>query len=345
MFNIPRRTFFILLFVVLMIMLQGLFLRGLIVKEFQYYFEGEREAFARLAASDLEVKYLLSRKAESVIKRSGNILLGWSIVMACLATTAVFFVSLKTSGSKGKTGRAPATGSNARPNEGPPVQVKREANPLPGTGAEMTVRSGNVVSAVAGEEEPETEPDELLVLIDEDLRTLPVDPDRLGKIVKGLEELAKAQAVRNTLQKQPIELAQCLNSIIEQTRASVQEREITFHLECDSGLSPSMDIGCLKQIMTNLLDNAVKAVNKEGTVWVSATAEGGQVLFSIKDTGTGIRRKDLPHIFERFYRASGNGLGLGLTIVKELVDACAGTIEVQTARGKGSTFTVRLPMS
>jgi two-component system phosphate regulon sensor histidine kinase PhoR len=80
-------------------------------------------------------------------------------------------------------------------------------------------------------------------------------------------------------------------------------------------------------------------------VTVSASEKGDQIEFAVRDTGCGIRRKALPHIFERFYRGSGDGIGLGLTIVKELVDACEGTIAVQSIRGKGSVFTVSIPRS
>ena len=66
-------------------------------------------------------------------------------------------------------------------------------------------------------------------------------------------------------------------------------------------------------------------------------------MFSVRDTGTGIRRSHLSHIYERFFRGMGNGVGLGLSIVKELVDARGGKIEVQTETGKGTTFTVYIP--
>jgi signal transduction histidine kinase len=187
------------------------------------------------------------------------------------------------------------------------------------------------------EEEPEAVPD------DEDMRPLAGDADRITKIVKGMEELAKAQALRSSLHKQPLEVSQFLNTIIEMTRVSVPNKNVAFNLESESNLRLSTDPACLTGIMSHLLDNAAKAVKKDGTVTVSAAAEGDHVLIAVRDTGTGIRRKDIPHIFERFYRASGSGIGLGLTIVKELVDACGGTIEVETTRGKGSVVIVRIP--
>ena len=192
--------------------------------------------------------------------------------------------------------------------------------------------------------EPEPIPDDSTDADDEDMQPLAGDPDRISKIVKGLDALAKAQALRGALQKQPVELAVFMNNIVEKARESVHDKDITFNLECDGKLSPSVDPDCLTGIMTNLLDNAVKAVKKAGTVSMYAEVKGDHVVLSVSDTGTGIRRKNLPHIFERFYRGAGSGIGLGLTIVKALVDSCAGTIEVQTALGKGSIFTVRIPL-
>lgn len=192
--------------------------------------------------------------------------------------------------------------------------------------------------------EPETIPDDSTDADDEDMQPLAGDPDRISKIVKGLDALAKAQALRGALRKQPVELAPYLNNIVEKARESVHDKDITFNLECDSKLSQSVDPDCLAGIMTNLLSNAAKAVKKAGTVTVRAEVKGDHVVFAVEDTGTGIKRKNLPHIFERFYRGSGSGIGLGLTIVKALVDSCGGTIEVQTALGKGSMFTVRIPL-
>ena len=169
--------------------------------------------------------------------------------------------------------------------------------------------------------------------------------NRITRIVKGLDDLAKAQALRISMQKQPVALAEHLSSIMEKTRAAVRDKDITFSMECGPDLMLSTDPGCLDGIMENLLDNAVKAVRKEGTVSVRVAAESEHVVFEVKDTGTGIRKKNVPHLYERFYRGSGNGIGLGLTIVQALVEACKGSIDVRTAWGKGSCFTVRIPMS
>ncbi|MDA8424115.1 MAG: HAMP domain-containing sensor histidine kinase [Nitrospiraceae bacterium] len=219
------------------------------------------------------------------------------------------------------------------------------SGPEPETSEEDEKSSdGPALNAAAAEDEAaEAAAEELSDAGDEDMQPHAGDADRLTTIVKGLDELARAQALGRALQKQPIELAPYLNNVIENTRASVQNKAIAFNLECGSNLRLSIDPACLMGIMSNLIENAAKAVKKEGTVTVSAAAQGDHVVIAVRDTGSGISRKALPHIFERFYRGSGNGIGLGLTIVQELVQACEATIKVETTRGKGSIFTVCIP--
>jgi signal transduction histidine kinase len=91
------------------------------------------------------------------------------------------------------------------------------------------------------------------------------------------------------------------------------------------------------------VDNAARAIKGSGTVTVTAGRTGSAAVFSVSDTGSGIRRAHLSHIYERFFRGSGAGIGMGLSIVKALVDASGGKIEVRTEAGKGTTFTVQLP--
>src|SRR5262249_30686230 len=105
----------------------------------------------------------------------------------------------------------------------------------------------------------------------------------------------------------------------------------------------------LKQVITNLLDNAVKFNREGGSVKVEAAAEGGSVAVLIRDTGQGIPEADLPRVFERFYRVEKarsrelGGTGLGLSIVKHIVEAHGGTIGVESRPGEGSVFRFTLP--
>jgi two-component system sensor histidine kinase BaeS len=103
----------------------------------------------------------------------------------------------------------------------------------------------------------------------------------------------------------------------------------------------------LSQVVINLLSNALKATAPGGKVAVRASRRGKEALIEVSDTGRGIEEKDLPFIFERFYRPGHPGrgsLGIGLTIVKELVQAHGGRVEVTSRPGKGSVFSVFLPL-
>jgi signal transduction histidine kinase len=93
----------------------------------------------------------------------------------------------------------------------------------------------------------------------------------------------------------------------------------------------------------NLISNALRATGRGGDVGIKAGAMGRDIYIEVTDTGAGIKKEDLPFIFERFYKTSDGGLGLGLTIAKELAEAHGGKIEVKSEYGKGSIFTVYIP--
>lgn len=177
----------------------------------------------------------------------------------------------------------------------------------------------------------------------EHMQSLFDETDRLKKIIEGMEQLSKAQALAHSLKKQSVELGPLLNAIIEKTRLGEQGKDVTFGLECEPGLTMTADPDCLSRILGNLMDNAAKAVKDAGSVTLTAVRAGDQMVFSVKDTGVGIRPKQIPHLYERFFRGSGSGIGMGLAIVKELVDACGGKIEVKSKSGEGSVFTVHIP--
>jgi two-component system phosphate regulon sensor histidine kinase PhoR len=109
------------------------------------------------------------------------------------------------------------------------------------------------------------------------------------------------------------------------------------------------DRGQLKQVLTNLLDNAIKYTPEKGTVRLSAAGAEGRVTVSVEDTGPGIPPEALPRIFERFYRVDKarsrelGGTGLGLAIVKHIVEAHGGSVAVESRIGEGSAFRVVLP--
>lgn len=177
----------------------------------------------------------------------------------------------------------------------------------------------------------------------EQLQSLHEETGRLRRMLDGMEDLAHAQASALTISKRPVSLRPLLNDIVERARIIAQDKDVHLELECDEGLVIQADPDKLGQILLNVVDNAVKAVPISGAVTVRASAGSREVIVAVEDDGIGIDPADLPFIFERFYRRSEGGLGIGLAIVKELVDAHGGRIEVESETGQGAVFTLSFP--
>jgi two-component system, OmpR family, sensor histidine kinase BaeS len=185
--------------------------------------------------------------------------------------------------------------------------------------------------------------DGLIPVNKEQLQSLREEAERLRKMLEGMEELTQAQASRLALRKKPVEMRPFLENIAERIARQAVEKGIVVLLECQEETKAYADPDRLSQIVINLVSNALKAVEKGGTVTISAAHADSTATLEIRDTGRGIKEEDLPFIFERFYSGSSGGLGLGLAIVRELVDAHGGTIGVKSTSGAGSTFSVLLP--
>ena len=176
-----------------------------------------------------------------------------------------------------------------------------------------------------------------------ELQSLHEETGRLKRMLEGVEDLAHAQASVLTLAKERLPLRPLLSQLIERAGRSTGEKDVILRLECPDGLLIHADPDKLSQVVLNVLDNAIKAVKSGGTVTVEASARTGEIVLVVEDDGGGIAGADLPFIFERFYRRSEGGLGVGLAIARELVEAHGGRIEVQSELGKGSVFTMRFP--
>lgn len=166
--------------------------------------------------------------------------------------------------------------------------------------------------------------------------------ERIGRIVRDYLDSTRSLEP----EKKPTSLAQVLEEAVEVTRGS--EPSKGRHLEVKVVDDPSdfvTDPGLLRQIVINLLTNALDAVEDGGRVSLEARTADDDVLVVVRDTGSGISPEDLRRIFEPFYttKGRGKGTGLGLAICRELTAALGGTISVESAPGNGSTFTVRLP--
>ncbi len=198
------------------------------------------------------------------------------------------------------------------------------------------------LSAVRGELEGMM--DGLIPADRESLQSLYAEIGRLRSILDGIEDLSQAEASSLSIAKRRVELCPFLKDIVERFRVVSGEKGVALRLSCAGGLCVNADPDKLSQVLVNLLSNALKATGAGGNVRVSAAAGGGgRVVIEVSDDGCGIRAEDLPFVFERFYRAAEGGLGIGLTIARELVEAHGGAIEVRSEYGKGSAFTVTLP--
>jgi two-component system sensor histidine kinase BaeS len=167
---------------------------------------------------------------------------------------------------------------------------------------------------------------------------------RLRNIIEAIEELSIAEASRLNLRKERFELKPFLSNIGERFKKSFQDRGINFELRCKDNLHTTADPERLSQIIINLISNAINATEKCGHISITASQKDSETLIEVTDTGCGIKKEDLPYIFERFYKGRGKGFGLGLAIVKELVEAHGGRISVKSEPNSGSTFTVSLPV-
>jgi len=197
------------------------------------------------------------------------------------------------------------------------------------------------ISAVRGELEGMM--DGLISSDKEALQSLYAETGRLKNILDGIEDLSQAEASSMMIRKAHLHLRPFLKNITERFGKVFMDKGVALELLCEDNTAVNADPDKLSQIIINLLSNALKATEKNGRVWIKAIPEKNEVRIEIGDTGCGIRETELPFIFERFYRGSEGGLGLGLTIVKELAEAHGGKIAVQSSYGQGSVFTLILP--
>lgn len=185
--------------------------------------------------------------------------------------------------------------------------------------------------------------DGLIVSDKAQLRSLYEEVGRIEAIFEGLEELSRAQAGALFLQRRNEHLLPLLNNIRKTFDRLFLDKGVSLDIQCSENLKVYADPDRLSQIIINLLSNSLKASETGGAVWLRAEKRDKGTCIEVADTGCGIKQDNLPFIFERFYRSSEGGLGIGLAIVKELVDAHNGTIEVASECGKGTTFTVCIP--
>ena len=180
-------------------------------------------------------------------------------------------------------------------------------------------------------------------------RTISGEVKRLNEMATGFLDLARLESGRMRFVREPIQLEGLIRESLEIIRPQAEAESITLKTKFDRGLpTVNGDRNRLKQLILNLLTNAIKYNRPGGRVRVLLHRQGDEVLMSVEDTGRGIPPESLPNIFDRFYRVPDQeagivGTGLGLTIAKRIAETHQGTIEVESKLGEGSTFTLRLP--
>jgi signal transduction histidine kinase len=174
------------------------------------------------------------------------------------------------------------------------------------------------------------------------------ESERVLSMVTTLMDIAEAQAGTLRLQRQPVDLCRLLREVIDIYEYVAEEKKIRVVAELPPSCEASVDANRIRQAFANLLDNALKYTPEGGAVTISAACRAGDAVVRFRDTGIGIPEHEQDKIWERLYRGdksrSQRGLGLGLSVVKAVIEAHKGKATVNSKVGQGSEFTVLLPI-
>ncbi len=175
------------------------------------------------------------------------------------------------------------------------------------------------------------------------------ESSRISRMLTTLMDISEAETGVMELKKSSIPLDQLLEEVTDIYQYAAEEKSINLVIDCPLGLSMTADPDRLRQVLCNLMDNSVKYSPDESKILIQAEAKKNIVEICIKDQGIGIAPKDVPRIFERLYRSDHSrttkGSGLGLALVKAVVQAHQGNIRVDSTPGEGTVFTLTLPES
>lgn len=206
----------------------------------------------------------------------------------------------------------------------------------------LTIIQGNLEAMLDGVAEPT--PGKIAAIHTETLL--------LNRLVNDLRDLSLAQAGQLKLQRKPTDIASLVKRAVEVVQPMIKEKSIKLKLDLPSDLpTADVDPDRVSQIIYNLLSNALTHTSEGGRLEIRAQEEREMVKVSVADTGQGIAKKELPHIFNHFYQVEQSGVrakggsGVGLAIVKHLVEAHGGQVAVESELGKGSVFSFTLPVA
>ena len=205
----------------------------------------------------------------------------------------------------------------------------------------LSIIQGNLEAWLDGVIEPK--PEQIASVYDETVL--------LSRLITDLKDLSLAEAGQLKLHPSPADIKEIIASEISNIRNRFEGKNVSVHTDVSSSLPLALiDSDRIRQVLHNLLDNALRHTPAGGTIEIAATADSpGWITVRVSDSGSGIHPDDLPYVFDHFYKADRSrqrghgGAGIGLAIVKQLVEAHGGKARVESQLGKGSSFYFTLP--
>jgi signal transduction histidine kinase len=171
--------------------------------------------------------------------------------------------------------------------------------------------------------------------------------ERMSRIVSSLMTITRLDAGGERMDLQVIDLSALVRTTMEHMRLLAEEKDLPLTCACETGVFVHADPMRLKQVLVNLIDNAIKYTPATGRVEVSVFSDGDHAVFRVSDTGVGISEEDRERVWQRLFRADPSrgerGLGLGLSLVKAVIEAHGGRVGLESTAQIGSTFEFRLP--
>jgi signal transduction histidine kinase len=174
------------------------------------------------------------------------------------------------------------------------------------------------------------------------------ESERILAMLDTLMDISEAETGTMRLEVTAVPIAPLVGEVVELYENIAEDKRIDVSTDIETGLTVPADATRLRQALANLMDNAIKYTSSGGRVEIKARRDGILARIDVTDTGIGIAQHDLPRVWERLYRGDQSrterGLGLGLSLVRAIVVAHGGAVDVSAEPGRGSTFTIRLPI-
>ncbi len=180
------------------------------------------------------------------------------------------------------------------------------------------------------------------------IRRILSETENMNKLINDILMISRLESEKIKVTYSMIRINAMLEEIFETLEPLALKKQVTLHKECKP-IVLEANIKQIRELLLNLIENAVKYNQMHGNVWVTIFSDHANIVITIKDDGIGISKKDQARVFERFYRIDEGrqkqigGTGLGLAIVKHVVEYYKGEIKLESELGKGSTFTVKIP--